>query len=126
MTLEPCSEQYDLAFSTDSKLLAATDDCTLRVWDSVTGELLRKIEDLDYPRDVIFSPDGEAVCCSGDDSVFSSWDPLTGRFLGRIEDDIIGRVFSPDGKLITSVHRQEFGGYQYQTVVTNIKRWVGK
>jgi WD40 repeat protein len=95
-----------LALSADgTRVLTGTRGGAVRLWDSATGELLRK---LDGPtlavRIVAFSPDGKRLLAAGDDSAGFLWS-ATGDLLGPLKHERSDRkigdaAFSPDGKTV--------------------------
>jgi eukaryotic-like serine/threonine-protein kinase len=90
------------AFSPDgSRLLAATDDEKLRLWDTETGELLQTLHG--HGREVLcvaFHPGGELAASGGEDDRVILWDLASGKIV-RESDPQLGSVdvvaFSPDG-----------------------------
>ena len=83
-TLEGHSSKVSgCAFSPDGKLIvSASDDCTLKVWDALTGEMLRSLEG--HSSSVFgcaFSPDGKLIVSASDDRTLKVWDALTSECL---------------------------------------------
>jgi RNA polymerase sigma factor (sigma-70 family) len=94
------------AFSRDGKWLA-TCNGSIRLWDRVTGELIREIEG--HYRGGIFSPDGNMLATvefyvAGDRQALCLLDVATGKLLHRMPGRVLPRVyaFSPDGKLLAT------------------------
>src|SRR5262249_21348185 len=59
---------YSIAFSPDSKTLAATShDNTVRLWDVATGGIYRATYEIPdfYPYKVLFAPDGRTLLVGG-------------------------------------------------------------
>jgi WD40 repeat protein/serine/threonine protein kinase len=101
---------WGLAFSPDSKRLAATSGSDavggppgeLRVWELRDGEppplVLRGHAGGIWC--VAFSPDGKRLASGGQDRLMQVWDALTGQPLLQLKghtDEVWGVAFSPDG-----------------------------
>jgi WD40 repeat protein len=118
---------HDLAFSPDSKCLAA--GCSwpaVRLWDVTTGK------DLHPPpahvgaiRELAFSPDGKTVASAGGEReakamhggdgepMVALWDASTGQLLRRWREEVglvAGLAFAADGKTLTVVNERLFAG----------------
>ena len=91
-----------MAFSPDgTRLLAGSDDHTLKLWDAATGQLLRAFEGhAGRVNSVAFFPDGLHVLSGSSDKSLILWDVATGRrvrtFRGHTEG-IEAVAVSPDG-----------------------------
>lgn len=73
-------------------------DGTVRVWDAVTGKLLRALKrDQGYVADLAFSPDGSTLA-SADASAVDLWNPATGvdKGLLRYSGAVSGVAWNPD------------------------------
>ncbi len=95
------------AFSPDGQLIiSASDDCTLKVWDARTGEMLRSLVGHSaYVNGCAFSPDGQLIVSASDDCTLKVWDARTGELLRSLvghSSTVNGCAFSPDGQLIVS------------------------
>jgi WD40 repeat protein len=78
-------------FSPDGKLVltASYRDCSVRIWDAVTGDLLKTIKHSDLIRDAIFSSDGKTInglLKQKSDSCII-WDVKTGDSLSCVSKD---------------------------------------
>ena len=83
---------------------SASDDCTARIWDALTGQPLT--EPLKHNRHVHsaqFSPDGKKVVTVSEDNTARVWDAEIGQALNetlRHSDSIYLAQFSQDGKRV--------------------------
>lgn len=93
-------------FSPDGKYLAATaQDYSLRIWQTLTGDM-RVLQSGNHPViDLCFSPDSKQMVSCSTDSILRQWDVQTGN-LAQSRRGHFGVVFSldysPDGKWILS------------------------
>jgi WD40 repeat protein len=89
-------------------IVSASEDGTVRVWDSATGKLVRILEGHGSSvRSVCFSPDGKTIASASRDKTVRVWDSATGKLIHTIEghtDSVTGVCFNPvDGNTIASV-----------------------
>jgi WD40 repeat protein/serine/threonine protein kinase len=90
-----------IEFSPDGKRFAtASRDDTVKLWDPVTGELLRTLSGhVADVHSVEFSPDGARVLTTSADASVTIWMAETGKQLETIDDyDVSVAHFSPDGR----------------------------
>ena len=95
------------AFSPDGKkIVSASEDYTVKVWDVQTGECIRTLKGHEeYVQSAAFSPDGKRIVSASDDETVKVWDAQTGeciRTLEGHENFVNSAAFSPDGKRIVS------------------------
>ena len=107
-----------VAFSPDGTTLAsASNDTTIHLWDTQTGELRRTFTGhKDVINSVAFSPDGK-VLASGSGNIYTRgtsgsqgktirlWDVETGtirRTLPAQKHEVLCVAFSPDGKVLAA------------------------
>ncbi len=107
-TLEGHSDSVSgCAFSPDGKrIVSASQDNTLKVWDAETGELLRTLEGHShFVSGCAFSLDGNRIVSASYDRTLKVWDAETGELLRTLEghsSSVKGCAFSPDGNRIVS------------------------
>jgi hypothetical protein len=97
----------NVAFSHDSKLLAAGDGPSgVKIWDVATGGLRKTLTD--HKRQVLtvdFSPDGKLLASAGMDNLIILWDAKTFEPVATLRghsQPVLTVSFSPDGKLLAS------------------------
>ncbi len=98
-------ESTSLAFSSDSRFLAAgTDQGEVEVWGVNAGtHILGFKGDQKEVRGVAFSPDGAKLASIGQDGVARIWSVPGGREVARLQDAGSNAVaFSPDGGLLAT------------------------
>ena len=92
-----------VAFSPDgTRFVTASDDTSVRVWTSATGQPLLTIPHQFKVRSVVFSPDGKHLATGGENNHAHIWDARTGAEVLKLK---VGRwpwfaqtvAFSPDG-----------------------------
>jgi WD40 repeat protein len=96
-----------VAFSTDGQLLAsASDDRTVRVWETATGGCRSVLEGhTDYVRALVFSADGQLLASASGDKTVRVWETATGGCRSVLKGhtaDVNAVVFSADGQLLAS------------------------
>ncbi len=96
-----------LSYAPDGKtLVSASADKTVKLWDVVTGKLLKTLKG--HQAEVIivvFSPDGKTLASGSDDKTVKLWDVGTGKELKTLkghQDKVFDVSYSPDGKTLAS------------------------
>lgn len=95
---------HHMVFSPDSKTLAsASEDRTVRLWDTATGAALRVLQHSKPVQAVAFSPDGTLIASEESNVRHVLWNVANGtRLQAPGGHDIETVAFSPDGKLVAS------------------------
>ena len=113
------------AFSPDGRQFASAgwSDCTARIWQVETGQLLWTLPHSNSVMCVAYSPDGTRLVTACYDRKARVWDTATGKLTGLSADygDRVAFVkFSPDGRLIAFS-----GGFFYwaDALDTSIRVW---
>ncbi|PYH67712.1 Pfs, NACHT and WD domain protein [Aspergillus vadensis CBS 113365] len=104
-TLEHSHRVCSVAFSTDGQLVASgSSDKTVKVWDTLTGNLQKIIDHTGWVRAVAFSPDNKLLASGLSDGTIRLWDTISWRETGRLEQsgDIAHLMFSLNNQLLGS------------------------
>ncbi len=97
---------YDLTYSPDGKLLAASGTMGIWIYDADTGEELNLLTGHTHGvPSVAFTSDNKLLASGSKDNSIRIWDPHTGQhkltFTGH-QDEVYSVAFSPDGKTLVS------------------------
>lgn len=99
---------YAMAFSPDGELLASGSgdwDCTVKLWEVLTGRAINLKGHTDSVYAVAFSPDGELLASGSGDRSIKLWEVSTGRLLRTLKGHtakVNSLAFSPDGQRLAS------------------------
>jgi serine/threonine protein kinase len=98
---------YSLSLSQDGRTLASgSADQTVKIWDMVTGKLLRTLEGHTAPVwSVVLSHDGKTLISGSQDRTINIWDVETGQIRHRLSehtDTVYSVALSPDQETIVS------------------------
>jgi len=95
-----------VCFSPDGKrLLSASYDCTLRIWDVESGKELKQIQAHKPLYSAAFSPDGKRIVSGGDDEAVRLWDAESGKELRKYPGhgtQVTSVAFFPDGRRVAA------------------------
>ncbi|WP_437291456.1 outer membrane protein assembly factor BamB family protein [Sorangium sp. So ce406] len=88
------------------RIVSASNDRTLKVWDLATGKLLSTLEGhTGGVRACALSPDGQRIVSAANDRTLKVWDLATGKLLSTLEGharEVNACALSPDGQRIVS------------------------
>ena len=103
-----------VAFSPDRASLAAGTPTQLHLWDVRTGDKLFSVSTVhkrgwatyhDYPKPLVFSPDGTILLSGHDSGTIQLWDAKTGNRIAALDghtQQVETLTFSPDGETLVS------------------------
>jgi WD40 repeat protein len=99
------------AFSADGLAFATGSLQSLRIWETQTGNLMQDVACTANVNKIAFAPGGDTVATVHADGRLVLWNFRTGAQLNSTQahpDEAIGLSFSPDGKRIATVARNDF------------------
>ena len=115
-----------LVLSPDGRfLVSGSEDVTLKIWDTATGNVLRTLYGHEQPvLAAAISPDGRLIASGGADTTVRVWNVVTGQAttLGSHTSAVKNLAFSDDGRQLTSLGNNEakvydlVGGREVTTV----------
>lgn len=94
-----------IVFSPNGKILASCNSEQLILWDTATGEQLKKWKGSFYGvNEIAFSPGGETLATTDINGSITIWDAASGTEIKRFaaHETSLSVAFSPDGKVLAS------------------------
>jgi WD40 repeat protein len=106
-TVDPLGETTSPAFSPDGRLIAAFYDNKIKLWDAVTGNVVRALEgEADPPWTMVFSANGRMLAAAfAQEKTVKVWDMVSSRLLHTLNDHTAAVetvALSPDGQMLAS------------------------
>ncbi|VTR96683.1 (myosin heavy-chain) kinase : Uncultured bacterium genome assembly Metasoil_fosmids_resub OS=uncultured bacterium PE=4 SV=1: Sigma70_r2: Sigma70_r4_2: WD40: WD40: WD40: WD40: WD40: WD40: WD40: WD40 [Gemmata massiliana] len=93
-----------VAYAPDGKRLAATSYGIVCLYDTATGEQVRRFVNKEFGKvnAIAFAPDGKWLAAAGEDRALRIWDTTTGEQVAawHVRREIASVAFAPDGKRI--------------------------
>lgn len=101
---------FSASFSRDgSQIVSAGFNKEVRVWNAVTGEILRILDT--ESKSASFSPNGTQIVSAGSDMTVRVWNATTGELIRRHghSGPVYCAAFSPDGRKLASASKRLWG-----------------
>ena len=108
-TFFKCIKYYSVAFSPNGLFILSVTYCEVTLWDVISGERVKNIDEGFLFYSAAFSPDGDKIVCgSGKETVIRIFDLKTGIQIKKFEEynafsSVTSVAFSPDGERILSL-----------------------
>ncbi|NET67386.1 MAG: hypothetical protein F6K63_24590 [Moorea sp. SIO1G6] len=97
---------WSVSFSRDGQTLASGSYKTIKLWNLLTGKVIRTLEGhTELVTSVSFSPDGQTLASGSYDNTIKLWDPKTGKVIRTLigHTEVVRSVsFSRDGQTLAS------------------------
>jgi WD40 repeat protein len=110
-------------------LASASEDRTVRIWETATGREIHRLTHLDQVHAVAWSPDGAALASASEDRILRLWDPRTGREERRgigHTGSLHGIAWSPDGKSLATGSSDRTMRIWNAAILQEIRRFPGE
>ncbi len=110
-------------------LASASEDRTVRIWETATGRELHRLPHLDQVHAVAWSPDGTSLASASEDRTVRLWDPRTGREERRgigHTGSLHGITWSPDGKFLATGSSDRTLRVWNAAILQEIRRFPGE
>ena len=114
----------NIAFSSDSKILAYSEDNIIHIREMPTGNTLMSLEGHSKKvNNIAFSPDIKILASGADDNTIRLWDVITGKTLAVLDgpdgpfEKVFSVTFSPNGNILASKYSNNIIGSEHRIFV---------